>query len=183
MKERKDGGYDIATCTTITKVVVTVVLVAWWLWMPAIGYMPVGEPTGTVAETIREHLLWPLSHANIWHLAGNLWVLWWLKDRLYPLESYVMAVVCSFLPVMPGLWDIFSQAEPVSTVGFSGVLCASIGIRWGIWAKSCLDRDVAYVTFTKRVFPFVVVGYFIPHVNWSIHLFCLIAGLAYGRWK
>lgn len=165
-----------------TKVAVTVVLVAWWIWMPAIGYMPVGEPTGTVAETIREHLLWPLSHANIWHLAGNLWVLWWLKDRLYPLESYVMAVVCSFLPVMPGLWDIFSAGEPLSTVGFSGVLCASIGIRWGEWCKGC-GTTASYWTFVKRVLPFVAVGVLIPHVNWSIHLFCLIAGLAYGRWK
>lgn len=188
MRDSK-GGYDIATYTTVENVLVTVLLVLWYVGMPEIGYKPVGEPTEWVAGTIWEHVLWPLSHANVWHLAGNLWFLWYMKGRLYMGESYVIAVLCSFLPVIPGMWDWTPSAEPISTVGFSGVLCASIGIRWGEWVGMTRRRTVgnggyaAYWTFVKRVLPFVVVGYFIPHVNWSIHLFCLIAGLAYGRWK
>ena len=173
---------DGDTYTTVTKVLVTVLLVLWYVGMPEIGYKPVGEPRGTVDGTIWEHILWPLSHANVWHLAGNLWVMWWIKGRMYLRECYVMAVLCSLLPVVPGVWDLCLQVEPASTVGFSGVLCASIGVRWGLWVKICRNTT-AYWTFCKRVLPFVAVGVLIPHVNWSIHLFCLIAGLAYGRWR
>ena len=185
MRDSK-GGYDIATYTTVEKVLVTVLLVLWYVGMPEMGYKPVGEPTGGVAGTIWEHLLWPLSHANVWHLAGNEWVLWWMKGRLYMRESYVMAVLCSFLPVVPGVWEIFSAGEPLSTVGFSGVLCASIGVRWGEWIGITRRKTggsggyVAYWTFAKKVLPFVAVGILIPHVNWSIHLYCLLTGLAYG---
>lgn len=172
---------------TVTKVLVTVLLVVWWIGMPEIGYRPVGEATGTVAGTIWEHLLWPLSHANVWHLAGNVWVLWLMKGRLYMRESYLMAVLCSLLPVVPGVWELFSAGKPLNTVGFSGVLCASIGVRWGEWVGVTLRESAghggfgAYWTFAKRVLPFVAVGALIPHVNWSIHLYCLLAGFLYGR--
>lgn len=188
MRDSK-GGYDIATFTTVEKVLVTVLLVLWYVGMPEIGYSPVGQTDGHSGGTIWEHLLWPLSHANVWHLAGNLWFLWYMKGRLYMRESYVMAVLCSFLPVVPGVWETFSAGEPLSTVGFSGVLCASIGVRWGEWIGMTLRKTAghggykAYWTFGKKVLPFVAVGMLIPHVNWSIHLFCLLMGLAYGRWK
>ena len=154
-----------------TKVAVTAVLVVWWLTMPQVGYGSGG--------TIWEHLLWPLSHANVWHLAGNLWVLWWLKGRLHLRAAYVMAVICSFLPVVPGVWDI-AGGEAAATCGFSGVICAVIGVKWGAWCGGCHGMT-AYGTFCKRVLPFVAVGALIPHVNWSIHLYCLVAGFLYGR--
>ena len=182
----KLGGYDIATYSTVSKALVTVVLVLWWLYGPSVGYFPVGKTDGHTIGTIWEHLLWPMSHANVWHLMGNLWVLWWMKGgRLYMLEAYVIAVLCSFLPVVPGLWDILpadDSAGVVATCGFSGVLCAMIGVRWGAWIGGCHNMT-AYWTFAKRVLPFVAVGFLIPHVNWSIHLYCLLAGLAYGRWQ
>lgn len=163
---------------TVSKAMVTALLVVCYLAVPAIGYTPAGG-------TIWEHILWPLSHANVWHLAGNLWVLWWLKGRIYLRESYVIAVLCSFLPAMPGLWDILPIGEATDTMatcGFSGVLCAMIGVKWGTWIKSGNSIE-AYGTFCKRVLPFVMLGFLIPHVNWSIHFYCLIAGVAYGRWK
>lgn len=167
------------TYTTFTKACVTLVLVLWWWSMPKTGYTPTGG-------TFWEHLLWPLSHANVWHLAGNLWVLWLIKGgRLSLAEAYVMAVACSFLPVVPGLWELMPGADApgtVATCGFSGVLCGMIGVKWGMWIKGCAS-SAAYWTFCKRVLPFVAVGFLIPHVNWSIHLYCLLAGLAYGRWQ
>ncbi len=175
MNGSNGGRYDIATYVTLCKVLVTVVTVAWWAWLPEVGFRPGG--------TIWEHLLWPLSHANVWHLAGNLWVLWWLKGRLHLREAYVMAVVCSFLPVVPGVWDI-AGGEAAATCGFSGVLCAVIGVKWGAWCGGCHEGChgmTAYGTFCRRVLPFVAAGALIPHVNWSIHLYCLLAGLLYGR--
>lgn len=185
MKNGK-GVYDIATYTTVTKVLVTAVLVLWWFAMPEVGFYPVGGTDGHTVRTVWEHVLWPLSHANVWHLAGNLYVLWWLKGRLHVRESYVIAVLCSFLPVVPGLWEMIGDGEnaaemhrTMATCGFSGVLCAMIGVKWGAWIKGCHGMT-AYWTFAKRVLPFVAVGFLIPHVNWSIHLYCLLAGLAAG---
>ena len=177
---------DGDTYTTVEKVLVTVLLVVWYVGMPEMGYSPVGLTDGHSGGTIWEHLLWPLCHANVWHLAGNVWVLWWMKGRLCMRECYLMAVLCSWLPVVPGVWDIFSQAGPAGTVGFSGVLCASIGVRWGEWIGQTRRRTggnggyKAYWTFARKVLPFVAVGMLIPHVNWSIHLYCLLMGLAYG---
>lgn len=162
-----------------TKVAVTAVLVLWWLLGPTVGFCPAADAAGTVAGMVWGHLLWPLSHANVWHLAGNLWVLWWLKGRLHLRAAYVMAVVCSFLPVVPGVWDI-AGGEAAATCGFSGVICAVIGVKWGAWCGGCHGMT-AYGTFCRRVLPFVAVGALIPHVNWSIHLYCLVAGFVYGR--
>lgn len=165
------------TYNVFCKSMMTLVLVLCYYGMPEVDYLP-------YSGTIWEHILWPLSHANVWHLAGNLYVLWYLSDRLYMRESYVMAVLCSFLPIFPGLWDIlpFGEAtDTMATCGFSGVLCAMIGVKWGSYITYCHNNMTAYWTFAKRVLPFVALGFLIPHVNWSIHLYCLLAGLAYGR--
>ena len=177
------GGNDIATYTKVSKAVVSYLLVVWWLVGPLVGFWPVGGTDGNSVGTIWEHVLWPLSHANVWHLAGNLYFLWVMKGRLNLRECYLVAVVCSFLPVLPGLWEIlpFDDSQGVvATCGFSGVLCAVVGVKWGEWIKSHYSIT-AYWTFAKRVLPFVAVGFLIPHVNWSIHLYCLLAGLTYGR--
>ncbi|MBP3776771.1 MAG: rhomboid family intramembrane serine protease [Prevotella sp.] len=173
MNALRIGRYDIAT--HMTKVAITLLLTGWWLFGPMIGYGGC-DTDATYHEgingTIWEHLLWPLSHVNVWHLLANLWVLWYISKPLKVWEGYVIAVVCSWLPVW-GLWEIGA------TCGFSGVLCGMIGVKWGEW---CWSRQsmTAYTTFLKRVLPFVAVGIVIPHVNWCIHLYCVIVGLAYG---
>ena len=182
------GGYDIATYGTVSKALVTVLLVVWWLVGPEVGFCPIGGTDGNCGGTdgncggtIWEHLVWPLSHANVWHLAGNLYFIWVMKGRLHVREAYVLAVLCSFLPVLPGVWD-FSAGEavrPMATCGFSGVLCAMVGVKWGRWIRGC-NNIAAYGTFARRVLLFVAAGALIPYVNWSIHLYCVMAGVAYG---
>lgn len=154
------------------KVLVGAVLVAWWLLMPAVGYMPAGEAAWTAAGTFWGHVLYPLSHVNVWHLAGNLWFLYCIRGSLHLGVSLVLSFFCSFLPV----WGIWGIGE---TAGFSGVLCASVGIRWGAWCGRC-GSLAAYLRFFKTVLPFVAVGIVIPHVNWCIHLYCLLVGMVYG---
>ncbi len=161
---------DTALCQSFaTKAVITMLLTAWWLYGPVVGYSPAGS------GTIQEHILWMVSHANIWHLLGNLWVLWLLKGKMHIAESVIISFLCSWIPVF-GIWDIGD------TVGFSGVLCATIGIRWGEWCKSCGTMS-AYGTFCKKVLPFVAVGALVPGINWCIHLYCILAGLIYGRFR
>ena len=172
MKMREGCGN---TATYWTKAVVTLVLVAWWIAGPVVGYKPSGG-------TIWEHLGWMVSHGNVWHLAGNVFVMWCLKGRLHLGVGVVTAFLCSWLPVVPGVWELFTAGEALSTAGFSGVLCAMIGVKWGEWIRSCNDI-AAYWTFGKRVLPWLLVGVFVPHINWSIHVYCVMAGLVYGRWK
>ncbi len=181
----REGCSD--TATYWTKAAVTLVLVLWWWLGPVIGYCPIGDEAGgmggeALCGTLWAHVLWPLSHANVWHLAGNLWVLWLLNGPLSVRVSYVIAVLCSFIPVLPGVWELLDEGELPCTVGFSGVLCVMIGIKWGKWCRSS-NNVTAYWTFAKRVLPFIVAGIIIPHVNWSIHLYCVLMGLAYGRCK
>ena len=53
---------------TIEKCVVTAVLVACYALLPAIGY----ENGDT--ERLLPHAAYMFCHANVWHLAGNLFV-------------------------------------------------------------------------------------------------------------
>ena len=178
----------------IQKTILTVIMVSWYVFLPLIGYTastaPFGSAESTLASTSAEstlastvpfgfaesttHILYIFSHANIWHLAGNLFVLWSMGAPLCLLPSMAIAVLCSFLPAW-GLWPLGM------TVGFSGVIFAVWGIKWGRYCRRAPFRHVAYAEFCIRALPFALLGIVIPHINWCLHLYCLLCGLAYGR--
>ena len=58
-------------------------------------------------------------------------------------------------------------------MGFSGVLFAIVGISWG---KVHRFRDM----LTKNIW-FLIIPAFIPHINFLIHLYCLLLGYLYGH--
>lgn len=138
----------------IVKVALSVLLLASYLLLPQFAF-----PDGGVCG----HLLYSLSHANIFHLLANLLCLWMIRCPLHLLVAFVVAVLCSFLPCF--------VSEP--TMGFSGVLFAVIGISWG---RAHRFKDMIW----KNKW-FLVVPMFIPHVNAFIHLYCLIGGYLMGR--
>lgn len=109
------------------------------------------------------HFLYPLSHANIWHLLANLLCLWMIKADMHLLTCYVIAVLCSFIPCF--------VSEP--TMGFSGILFAMVGISWGRVHRL---KDMVW-----RNKWFLIIPIFIPHVNAFIHLYCMIGGYLFGR--
>lgn len=159
---------------TIEKTVVSLILIAWYLLMPTIGYKQT-DTTDVVC-----HICYMWSHANIWHLAGNLFVLWLIRGRMYLVPSIVIALVCSWIPAF-SMWG-----EVGMTIGFSGVLFAVIGIKWGVYCRNAsmmgrIFEQQALLDFAKKCLPFALVGFIIPHINWCIHLYSLIAGLVYGR--
>lgn len=162
------------TRLTMEKTALTAVMVLWFLLMPVTGY------TASLSlSEIPTHLIYMISHANVWHLAGNLFVLWILKRRLYLLPAAVIGFVCSFLPSF-GLWPVGM------TVGFSGVLFAIVGIKWGVYCRSFsyagwLFERASYEEFCMKVLPFALIGIVIPHVNWCLHLYCLMTGFLFGR--
>lgn len=164
----------------IEKTVLTAVLTIWWIAGPMIGYGGEDCRDTAIYTTIMGHTLYWLSHANVWHLAGNVFVLWLIRYRLYLLPSVVIAVVCSWIPAF-GLWPMGM------TVGFSGVIFAVFGIKWGVYCRSFAEAGWlfergAIEEFCMKALPFALIGIVIPHVNWCLHLYCILAGFCYGRW-
>lgn len=154
----------------ILKSLLTFVMVLWYLLMPVTGYA-----NGSI-HPASAHFLYLWSHANIWHLAGNVFVLCIMRGKLHLLPSLLIATICSFIPAF-GLWPVGM------TVGFSGVLFAIAGIKWGIYCRRAAFRHLAYADFCFKALPFALLGCIIPHVNWCIHLYCILAGFAFGRFS
>ena len=157
---------------TIEKTVLTVIMVAWWLFLPKTGY------TSGDTDNVWLHLLYMWSHANLWHLAGNLFVLWIMKRELHLIPSLMIAFFASYIPA----WSIWGDMGV--TLGFSGVLFAIYGIKWGVYCRNRYGlhfSSSARDEFLMKVLPFALIGIVIPHLNWCIHLYALLAGYIYGR--
>lgn len=165
--------------TTIEKTAVALVTVAWFALMPQEGYHNNVDGTTDVLH----HITYMVSHANVWHLAGNLFVLWLLNPRLHLLPSLVIAFVMSFLPVFGPIWPLDGV-----TMGFSGVLFAILGIKWGAYCRVFKPAGMWFVMeahreFAMKMLPLALIGIVIPHVNWCLHTYCLLAGFVYGRYR
>lgn len=152
------------------RLVVSIFLVGSYFILPKYGFTSFGG-------SIEGHLLYPLSHANIWHLLANVLCLWMLRCPLHIFITYLIAVLCSFLPsfclidsIMQG--GFYSLQQP--TYGFSGVLFAMVGISWGK-----IHRFKDMILRNKWV---LIIPAFIPHINFLIHIYCLMAGYLYGRY-
>jgi hypothetical protein len=61
-------------------------------------------------------------------------------------------------------------SEP--TYGFSGVLFAMVGVSWG--------RIHRFRDMILRNKWFLIIPAFLPHVNFLIHIYCLLFGYLYG---
>lgn len=157
---------------TIEKAVLTLVMVAWWLLLPATGYAQ-GD-----TESLWPHFAYMWSHAGIWHLAGNLFVLLIMRPRLYLLPSVVIAFIASYIPA----WSLYGEVGV--TMGFSGVLFAVWGIKWGVYCRDRYGRQFSTCArdeFLMKAVPFALIGIVIPNLNWCIHLYTLVMGYVYGR--
>ena len=138
---------------SLAKVIASVVLVVSYFTMPQFAF-----PGGGILG----HVLYPLSHANLWHLAANIVCLWMIPCGLHLLSAYLVAVLCSFLPCF-----LFE-----STCGFSGVLFAIVGMSWGRVRRF---KDMLWKNKWWLVIPI-----FIPHVNALLHIWCLFGGFLVG---
>lgn len=135
------------------KAVVSLILVLFYAFVPGIGF-PGGGMLG--------HVLYPLCHVNIWHLLVNVLCFWMVPCRIHLISSYVVAVLCSFLPCF----------TVEVTLGFSGVLFASVGMSWG--------RVNRFWQMVWRNKWFLVIPFFLPHVNAFIHVYCMLCGWFIG---
>ena len=150
------------------KLVFSFILVGSYFLLPKYGF------TFPPSFHLPSHFLYPLSHANIFHLAANVLCLFMLRCKPHFLATYAIAVLCSFLP-SPQLSSLIlhPSSEPEMTYGFSGVLFAMVGIAWG--------RVGRFREMFSRNKWFLIIPAFIPHINFLIHLYCLLLGYAYAR--
>lgn len=157
----------------IEKIAVTILLLLWFLIMPNKGYVNDDAPY---------HIIYMLSHANVWHLLGNLLVLWLIKNRLFLIEGMFIAFLMSFVPALGTVWNGFVLQD--ATMGFSGALFAMVGVKWG-WSiyktKDAAQRKKWYRDFLTMVLPFSLCGVLMPNINWCLHTYCLLSGFIYGR--
>ena len=144
---------------SLAKVIVSLVLMVSYFAMPQFAF---GDGCGSTATYWAGHVLYPLSHANIWHLLANVLCLWMIPCGLHLGSAYLVAVLCSFLPCFLG----------EDTMGFSGVLFAIVGMSWG---KVKRFRDMLWKNKWWLVIPM-----FIPHVNALLHIWCLLGGFLVG---
>lgn len=140
------------------RIIITILLILSYFLFPEYGFTD-------YSSDFKAHLLYPLSHANIFHLAGNVLCLWMLRCPLHIFACWLIAVMCSFVPCF--------ASEP--TMGFSGVLFAMAGISWG--------RIHRFRQMCRKCLPYILVCLFIPHVNALIHVYCLMIGYLFGTFE
>lgn len=104
------------------------------------------------------HFAYSFCHANLWHLAVNLMVLWSIRNRIPIAEAFGVAVAASFLPMYVS----------ESTMGLSGFLFGCFGCMWG---KTGRWKDA----FVKAM-PFIVCTMIMPNVNGLLHLYAFWLG-------
>lgn len=106
----------------------------------------------------QNHLIYSFFHANIFHLAINLIVLWSIRNKLQPLQALAIAIFASYLPMY--------VSEP--TMGLSGFLFASFGLMWG--------KTGRWLDAIKKAMPFIGCTMLLPNVNGLLHLYAFCIG-------
>ena len=121
----------------------------------------------TAHSSLLTRILYPICHANIWHLAANLVYLWLIRQLLSMnlIPAYLLAVFAAFLPSFM-LWG------EAPTTGFSGVMFVLVGMSWG-------KINRFYDMFWRNKW-ILIIPFFIPNINALLHLYCLVLGFAFG---
>ncbi|MGM9734516.1 MAG: hypothetical protein ACI3YT_10420 [Prevotella sp.] len=126
-------------------IIILIVILSYFI-LPQTGYEWNGSLLG--------HFIYPVCHANIFHLLANCFVVWMLRLPLYN-SAWFFAVLCSFLPCFAD--------QP--TYGLSGVIFAHIGITWAKYGN--------FKNMCIKILPMTIISGLLPHVNMLIHVYCL----------
>lgn len=108
------------------------------------------------------HVYGMMSHANIFHLATNVFCLCTLKNKIKVVPAVLISFLCSFLPT----W----YTSP--TMGFSGVIFSILGIEWGEIGK--------FKGMCKMLLPVIALTLLVPNMNALLHLYSLMGGYLFA---
>lgn len=113
----------------------------------------------SVPEGLAYHFTYFAFHANIFHLALNLLVLWSVKrNKIESVKAYLICVAASWMPM-------YVDGQ---TLGLSGFLFAMFGLMWGKVNKPMLA--------IKTAAPIIIVTMLLPNVNGLLHLYSYVMG-------
>lgn len=141
-------------------------MVGSYFFLPKYGFTSFG------GDAILPHLLYPFSHANIWHLLVNICCLWMVRCPMRLYITYLIAVLASFLPCLTFSFSHGFTLMTEPTMGFSGILFAMVGMSWG--------RINQFRNMIWRNKWFLIIPPFLPHVNFLIHIYCMLFGYLAG---
>lgn len=106
-----------------------------------------------------QHLTYQFAHANIFHLAVNIYVMYFCITRFSLSQSQILSCFAiSALP--PALSDI-------PTIGASGIVYAMLGV--------INTMVVEKLKFASWIALYITISYFFNN-NWCIHLCCYLLG-------
>lgn len=149
--------------------ITSIIMVVSSLSFPKVGFLPARRE----GFTLLSHIVFPLCHANVFHLACNLLCLYQLRQPYYLIPSIIISFACSFLPCPVLVLNSYAvEFSYLPIMGFSGILFAIIGIKWG--------RIGDLKRMFSRLWPFLLVTAFIPNVAFLFHLYCIIYGFTFG---
>lgn len=108
------------------------------------------------------HVMFHFCHANVFHLAINLMVLWQIQNRIPVVEALLVSFLASYLPMY----------VTAPTMGLSGFLFAAFGIMWG--------RVGRPLEASRAALPFIIITMLFPDVNGLLHLYAFILGYVFS---
>ena len=115
---------------------------------------------GYTDRALLPHLLFAFFHANVFHLAANLFTASLLPYDLRDLLlAYLISLAASFVAV-----------APLPTMGFSGILYVLIGMRTTLFRGRFTVGKGYFVAF-------LLAGLVLPRVNGLLHILCFIGGI------
>ena len=113
--------------------------------------------------SLDERLAYSFCHANLFHLAINLVVLWGIKRKLTFVLPFAISVLASFIPMLSG----------GVTMGLSGFLFAYFGMEWG-------KVRGRYALKVYRPLLLILITILIPNVNGMLHLYTFVIGYVFS---
>ena len=106
-----------------------------------------------------QHLTYQFAHANIFHLAVNIYVMYFCITRFNLSQSQILScfIISAILPAL----------SHIPTIGASGIVYAMLGI--------INTMVVEKAKFAAWIALYITISYFFNN-NWCIHLCCYLLG-------
>lgn len=135
---------------------------------------PSQHPWGAiyVGSTIFERATYPFFHANLMHLALNIWV---ILNLVFNYGARVKHIIIGYvIAVLFPVDTIYMLSRDSSlllpTVGLSSIIFAMIGL-----VEPARSRRVIFYSW---VFAYLILGFILPATNGWVHLYCFSIAFA-----
>ena len=119
------------------------------------------------------HVAAVFSHANIFHLAANLYCMALIRFKADWITAFIIALCATFLPAPVWSWKEMGFVI-MPTCGLSGMILAAIAAEWA----KVRDFKSMLKWLVVPILPLTIV----PNINTSIHLYCIFIAFLTKRY-